>query len=120
MKNMRTFISIVENADDVIIVYRGEYSGNKNGNFWTQDKEFARQFTQSGRDTEIKVRYINKKNIYMDSANVYAGNPDEVDKVIEIAKSLGFKAVLLNEGHGEPNSIFVFDRTALKFSSRLA
>src|ERR1700722_9626996 len=39
-------------------LHRGESSNNKGGNFWTHDKEFARNFTQSGQDHEIKKRYI--------------------------------------------------------------
>jgi len=29
----------------LIPIYRGEYSGNKNGNFYSFNKEFAKQFT---------------------------------------------------------------------------
>jgi hypothetical protein len=97
----------------VLTVYRGEYSGNKGGRFWTEDREFARQFTQSGRDHEIVMRYIFPGDIDKKSANVYAGDPDAIDQAILVAKADGYKAFWLNEGQGQPPSIYVFDRTAL-------
>lgn len=111
---MREFINIVESTK-ILTVYRGEYSGNRGGKFWTQDRDFARQFTQSGRDTEILVRYIYKSDI-KDCSHIYAGDPDAVEAVALEAKEDGFKAVMLNEGRGEPNSIWVFDRSALRRS----
>lgn len=93
-------------------IYRGEYSGNRGGRFWTQDKEFARQFTQSGQDKEIMVRYILSGDI-KNCHETYAGDPDAVDAVAAQAKEEGYKAVMLNEGRGEPNSIWVFDKSAL-------
>jgi hypothetical protein len=94
-------------------IYRGEYSGNKGGKFWTEDREFAKQFTQSGLDKEILQKTINPSDIH-DAIHVYAGDPDAVDKVIAIARSNGKKAVRLNEGQGEPNSLYVFNKTGLK------
>lgn len=114
---MRLSEILVEAA---LLVYRGEYSGNRGGNFWSPQKEFARQFTQSGQDKEIKTRYISSNAIYRPSEPVYAGDPDAIDIVVEIARESGYKAVWLDEGRNEPDSIFVFDRSALKFSQGLA
>ena len=108
-------MQIVE-VTKMLTVYRGEYSGNRGGRFWTTDKEFARQFTQSGQEKEILIRYIHPSDI-KDCSHVYAGNPDAVDAEMEIAKEEGYKALLLNEGRGEPNSIWVFDRSALSYSA---
>lgn len=96
----------------MLTIYRGEYSGNRGGNFWTQDMEFARQFTQSGQDKEILVRYIHPGDI-KDCSQVYAGDPDAVDAAIAEARKEGYKAIWLNEGRGEPNSIWVFDKSAI-------
>ena len=46
-------------ASKEITLYRGEHSTNKNGHYYSLDKEFARQFTQSGQDKEIITRRIN-------------------------------------------------------------
>lgn len=108
---MREFMKIVE-ATRMLTIYRGEYSGNRGGNFWTQDMEFARQFTQSGQDKEILVRYIHPSDI-KDCSQVYAGDPDAVDAAIAEAREDDYKAIWLNEGRGEPNSIWVFDKSAL-------
>jgi hypothetical protein len=104
---------ITEARASALTIYRGEYSGNKGGFFWTQDREFARQFTQSQQDHEILTRLIYPGDIYQKSATVYAGNEAGVDAAIAAAKAADYKAVMLSEGPGEPNSIYVFDKTAL-------
>lgn len=98
---------------NVLTIYRGEYSGNKNGKFWTTDFEFAKQFTQSGLDNEVLTRYIFPGDIYKKSENVYAGNMDAVDQCVKEAMADDYKALWLDEGAGQPKSIYVFDRTAL-------
>lgn len=100
-------------AGKALTVYRGEYGGNKGGNFWTEDREFARQFTQSGLDREVLVRYLAPGDLYRASASVYAGNEAGVDAALAAAEAGGYKAILLSEGPEEPNSIFVFDKSAL-------
>lgn len=97
----------------LLTVYRGEYSGNKGGNFWTMDKQFAVQFTQTGREQEVLKRYIWAGEIYQKSRDVYAGNEAGVDAALEAARADGYKAIMLSEGPGEPFSIFVFDKSAL-------
>jgi hypothetical protein len=96
-----------------LVLYRGEYSGNKGGRFFSPDKEFARQFTQSGQDHEIRTVSVNTADIYDPPTAVYAGDPDAVDVVVATARSKGFKAVWLSEGPREPRSVYVFNRTAL-------
>jgi hypothetical protein len=54
----------------VLTIYRGEYSGNKHGKFWTQDFEFAKQFTQSGLDKEVLARYIFPGDIYKEGNGI--------------------------------------------------
>lgn len=97
-----------------IPIYRGEGVTNAGGKYWTQDREFARQFTQSGRDHEIKSANIDEAHIYQPPSPVYAGDPDAIDAVVAEARKAGFKAVRLDEGVDQPPSIFVFNKTALK------
>lgn len=99
-------------------VFRGESDGNKGGNYYTPDREFARNFTQSGRDAEIKKRYVRSADIYEASPLPFAGDVAAVDAAIEKAREGGFKAIRVDEGAGQPSSIFVFDDSAL-FRSRL-
>jgi hypothetical protein len=112
-KVMRAWIKLFERKNS-IVVYRGEYTGNRGGPFWTPDREFARQFTQSGQDHEIKVRYVDPYDIYTD-VKPYGGDPDAIDAAIAQAKAddIGFKAVWCSEGAGEPDSLFVYDRSIL-------
>lgn len=94
-------------------LYRGEYSGNKGGNFYTPDREWARQFTQSGQDHEIKSASIESRHVF-DAVDTYAGDPDRVDEAVARARAAGAKAVRLNEGSGQPHSIYVFDKSGLR------
>lgn len=95
-------------------LYRGESVYNKGGNFWTTDPEWARQFTQSGLESEVAKKAISEKHIYQPPSEVYAGDPDAVDQAIADARKGGYHAVELSEGQGQPNSLFVFNKRALQ------
>lgn len=110
-------MKITEITNRWLTVYRGEYSGNRGGNYFTPDREWARQFTQSGRDAEIKQRFIREADIFRPPQPVYAGDPDARDQIAQVALQHGFKAVWLDEGQNQPDSIYVFDRTALRFQA---
>jgi hypothetical protein len=97
-----------------IPIFRGEYSGNKGGNFYSSDREWSRQFTQSGQDKEIISAFLDEGDVFVPPAPVYAGNPDAVDAAIAEARAQGKRAVKLSEGAGEPDSFFVFDKSGLK------
>jgi len=97
-----------------IEIYRGEYTGNKDGNYWSTDKEWAAQFTQTGRIEEVKVRRIKLEDVYIADDLPYAGDPDAIDEAISEAKTKKLKAVKLDEGKNEPPSIYVFNKSALK------
>jgi hypothetical protein len=94
-------------------LFRGLSAYNKNGKYWTGDREFARNFTQSGQDKEIASRYIKTSDIHQSDPLPFAGDEEAVDSAIKEALGLGKKAIRVDEGAGEPNSTFVFDNTAL-------
>lgn len=94
-------------------LYRGEYAGNKGGNYYSTDREFARQFTQSGQDKEIAKRFLPKDKIYEAPTLPFAGNEQAMDAAMEEARKQGFKALRVNEGQGQPPSVFVLDKSAL-------
>ena len=99
--------------EEMIPIFRGESVYNKGGNYWSLDKEWARQFTQSGRDFEIKTAQIDLSSVYIKNPLPHATNEEEFDKAIEEAKKLNFFAVMFDEGIGEPNSIFVINKIVL-------
>lgn len=94
-------------------LYRGEYAGNKGGNYYSPDHEFARQFTQSGQDKEIIKRFLDKDKIYEAPTLPFAGNETAMDAAIAEARKGGFKALRASEGQGQPPSVFVLDKSAL-------
>jgi len=106
-------------ASSIMEVYRGEFSGNKGGKYWSTNKEWAAQFTQTGRIEEVKTRKIKESDIFSSNPLPYAGDSKEIDKAIERAKQKGFKAVKLDEGTNEPDSIYVFEKSALKIASSI-
>ena len=96
-------------------VYRGEgRASQKGGGHWSTDKEFARQFTQMGKESEVISSYIKRKDIYEFADPPYAGDAAAFDIAVAEAKAAGFKAVRLSEGLNQPTSLYVFDRSALK------
>lgn len=96
-------------------IYRGVWEGNKRyDSFYSPSKEFARQFTQSGLDKEIKRAFIDTDMIYSATPELTRATSDkDFDRDIPLATSLGFKALYVNEGPNEPPSIYVIDKTAL-------
>ncbi len=103
-------------AKGYLPIFRGESSYNRGGNFYTPDREWARQFTQSGQDSEVLRHAIRARDVFDPPSEVYAGDPDAVDAAIASARKGGFKAVRLSEGAGQPPSVFVFNKSAINRS----
>lgn len=95
---------------DELTLYRGEYTGNKGGRFFHPDREFARQFTQSGRDSEVQSVKMSKKDIYRPDPLPYGGDPDQLDAAIAEAKAKGFKALYADEGTAGEPSVLIFSK----------
>lgn len=92
-----------------IAIYRGISSGSsKYGSFYSLDKEFARNFTHSGRDSEIIKKSISTDKILKLNPLPFAGNETQMGMAIEKAKETGFSAILVDEGKNQPNSVFIF------------
>ena len=94
-------------------VYRGTSMYNRSGRYWTTDREWARQFTQSGRDQEILVAEIDTERVFRQDPLPRATDVDEFTHAAKEAERLGYAAFWLDEGVGEPNSIYVLDRNVL-------
>ena len=114
MKTFKQFVN--EEKDEHITIHRGESVHNKmggplGGKFYSTDREFARQFTQSGQDKEIHTRKISKDHV-LDRSHIYAGT--DIEPHLEQAKKQGYKAVRFHEGEGQPHSIYVFGHEVLK------
>jgi hypothetical protein len=99
--------------EETLTVYRGENTANKGGNYWTGDPEFARQFTQSGLDKEIRQSTLLPSDVYTPSTPVFAGDSKAVDAAITEARRLGKSVVRFSEGKGQPDSFYVVEKTAL-------
>lgn len=114
---MKTFKQyIFESEEESYTVHRGETSGNRKGGpmggkYYSTDKEFAKQFTQSGQDKEVITRKIDKKHV-LDRSHIYAGS--DIEPHLKDAKEKGYKAVKFNEGEDQPDSIYVIDHSVLK------
>lgn len=96
---------IVEGA---ITLYRGVNPYQTKGHlFWTTDREWARQFTNSGLDKEIKTRKIPESKIYRPEVLPKAFGMDDSDiAIIKQAQSAGYPAIWMDEGSGQPKSVF--------------
>lgn len=96
-----------------IPIYQGQSVHNKGSKFYTTDKEWARQFTQSGQDKEIKQFSIDSTLIYKKEPLPLATNEESLTQGIQEAHDKGFKALWVDEGINEPNSIYVMGESGL-------
>ena len=101
-------------TDTLIRLFRGESTANKAGRFYTPDVEFARQFTKSGLDSEIIEGVLRESQIFTPKQLPFAGDEGAVSKAVQAAKKAGKFAVRLSEGGGQPPSVFMINRFALK------
>ena len=92
-------------TENVIKIYQGRNVYNKKSKYFTTDKEWARNFTQSGLDSEIFTKTIDTKNVYKHNPLPEATDVNQLDYVKNIAKSKGFFSIWVDEGKNEPNSI---------------
>jgi len=106
-------MKILKIASNLITLYRGISSHNRKGSYYSIDKEFARLFTQSGRDKEIETVRINDSDIYKKEPLPLATNENSFDEGLKEAIKLGFKAFMLDEGIGQPNSVYVIDKSCI-------
>ncbi len=92
---------------EIINLYRGINSGQEGNSYYTTDRDWVRQFTQSGRDSEIKsVRYSTNrifKNDPLPRAYVLDNNDIEI---MNSAWDEGYKGVWMDEGDGQPDSVY--------------
>lgn len=107
---------IRESISETLTIYQGRSVYNKNSKYFTTNKEWAQQFTQSGRENEITIAQIDPKVIYGDAPLPQATNEKMLEKTIEVAKAKNkdYKAIWVDEGIREPRSIFILDWSAVK------
>ena len=102
-------------------LFRGESNfSKKNGQYWSPSLDFAIQFTQSGKRSELLQCQIKTSDILdMEQNMPYGGDPDSIDEAVNFAKSKGYKAIRLDEGINQPQSVFIFDNSAIKSISKV-
>lgn len=93
-----------------IRLYRGESQYNKGGHYWTTDKEWARQFTQSGRPSEVRSMTFPVEMIFRNDPLPFATNATELDTTEQLALEKGFNAFWVNEGSGQPESVYIIQQ----------
>ncbi len=114
----RKLLNLIEKGEKgkkLETIFRGTSTATTGRNFFSTSKDFAREFTQSGKASEVVSVKIPKDDIF-NAPNVFAGNPKAVDAATKTARQQGKKAVRLSEGRGQPQSIFVFDDSILNGS----
>lgn len=72
------------------------------------------QFTQSWRECELLIVEALSSDIYRPAEPVYGGDFDAIDAAVAIAREEGFKAVWLDEGAGQPDSVYLFSVGGIK------
>ena len=93
----------------VMKLYRGMNGGGM-GHYWSLDREWARQFTFSGLDSEIREIMVDSDMILIMKPLPSANSEDEITMGIEKATRGGYEGFMVSEGMGQPNSIFLLRR----------
>jgi hypothetical protein len=99
-----------EDHKNIITLYRG-HGYNEGNNFYSPSKEFALEFTRSGRESELTKVKVNKNRIYKHEPlpKGYGEEDPNFDIAINIAKNKGLNAIWVDEGFEQPNSVFKID-----------
>jgi len=89
---------------DNIRLYRGQAQGGQ-GRYYSTDKNFAREFTQSGQDSEISEIIFPASRIYRSKELPFAKDVDAIDKTLIDARAKGYDAIWVDEGLKQPPSV---------------
>ena len=110
-KNLKELLN--ENLNEsgkVITLYRG-IGYNEGSNFYSPSKEFAMEFTRSGRESELRTFKANTDRIYRHDPlpRGYGREDPNFDLAIKTAQQQGYNAMWVDEGQGQPDSVFVIN-----------
>jgi hypothetical protein len=91
----------------VITLYRG-HGYNEGNNFYSPSKEFALEFTRTGRESELTKVRVNVNRIYKHDPlpRGYGEEDPNFDLAINVAKTKGLNSIWVDEGMDQPNSVF--------------
>lgn len=89
-------------------LYRGQNAYQQGGgHYWSTDREWARQFTQSGLDSEIKEKVVLERDIMVLNPLPHATDEAQISNAAKMAMNAGYKGFKVDEGKGQPNSVFM-------------
>lgn len=99
-----------DSSDNIITLYRG-HGYNTGNNYYSPSKEFAMEFTRSGRESEITKISANKDRIYRHDPlpRGYGEEDPNFDLAISEATKLGLNAMWVDEGFEQPDSVFIIN-----------
>lgn len=101
------------NDEELLNIYRG-YDNNytpKKGNYYSTDKEYAREFAFGAEDKNIINSNVKKSDVLIKDKLPRATSEEELTLAINEAKKNGYKAVMVDEGPGQANSVFFIEKT---------
>lgn len=93
----------------IIKLYRG-IGYNQGDNYYSPSKEFALNFTRTGRESELKTKKIHTSKIHRHNPlpRGYGEEDENFEKAIDIARKNGKNAIWVDEGYNQPDSVFFF------------
>ena len=97
--------------ENLITLYRGINGYNVGNNYYSPSKEFAIEFTRSGRESELRKIKIDTNKIYKHEPlpKGYGGDDPNFDLAIKTAQKQGYIAMWVDEGYDQPNSVFIIN-----------
>lgn len=96
--------------EELITLYRG-IGYNEGDNYYSPSKEFAMEFTRSGRESELKTLKTDTEKIYTHNPlpKGYGMEDPNFDAAIKAAQEQGFNAMWVDEGYDQPDSVFIIN-----------
>ena len=97
-------------SENLITLYRG-IGYNTGNNYYSPSKEFAMEFTRSGRESELRKIKIDTNKIYKHEPlpKGDGGDDPNFDLAIKTAQKQGYIAMWVDEGYDQPNSVFIIN-----------
>lgn len=99
-----------KSLNGMITLYRG-VGHNEGNNFYSPSKEFALEFTRTGRESELLKMKVNSNRIYRHNPlpRGYGREDINFDIAIAEAQRLNLNAIWVDEGANQPESVFVIN-----------
>ncbi len=103
----------IKQSSEFVTLHRGNSSSPGTANYYSTSRDFAREFTQSGQDSEISsVRVPTNRIMDLGEKTPEATDTKAIAKAKAQAKANGAAGFYVDEGANQPKSVFLVDKSS--------